>query len=242
MFERTVNYDAVYVPFEVDDDAAFALAFDWLLSRPGGPLVVFHAKKMVTNNRQLESLIQRHRLPVVAPPRVLEGGWTGGAVLAPWASGKVLAAIDDQLGSRANGVCVIGGALGEHEAWVRGHRARDLSQRGAEPARAVLDPVVEVAMLHATTAVNHNNALLQDDDKAYVIRTLQLLDEAGLDCETDTLCAWATEHGWTATEVERLREYAAGVRARRRFVLRSSWGPSNDALSHWRREAAERLG
>jgi hypothetical protein len=60
-------YRAFYVPDTVDPDEAVRLGLAWLLRQAGEPLVLFHAKLMVSNNRTLERAIRARRIRFEAP-------------------------------------------------------------------------------------------------------------------------------------------------------------------------------
>lgn len=242
VFEGESRYRAFYLPgpHELPTDEAVASGLKWLLDEPGSPLIVLSAKKVARNNRLLASAISRFGIPVVAPPHLWEASWTGGSILAPWASERALAGVDDDLSDRVNAVCVIGWGEGQHTTWILGHGARDLRYPDQAPANPLLDPVVEVAMGHATRAINHNNALVQAEDKAYVVLTLQELVRAGYHYDVEMLCAWAMAHGWTGQEVANLRDYANRVLEARTFRLHSRFGPQRGASAHWVEEAVGR--
>lgn len=240
MFDKTPGYRAWFLPGppELDDDEALRLALAWLVEQPGTPLLALHAKKMTANNLHLQAA-ERSGITVVAPPRMWVPGWKGGAVLAPWASRRVLDGIDDDLGAAVAAVCVIQGSATDHTEWRAARQARDLRQPAAAPAAGPdLDPVVVAAMTEAGQTINHNNALVQTEDKAYVVITLQRLVEAGHAYDVSDLCAWAAGNGFTAIEVKNLRDIAQRVLDGRRFQLRSSYGPGPDAVTRWRDEAA----
>lgn len=241
MFERETRYEAFFLPgpHELATDQAVALGLGWLAGQPGSPLVALSAKKVASNNRLLQGAVASGRLPVVAPPRMFVPGWRGGAVLAPWASQRVLDGIDDDLGTGVTAVCVIEWSPGGHDEWRSARGARDLRDpAGAPAAGPALDPVVVAAMNDASRAVNHNNALVQTEDKAYVVITLQRLVAAGHRYDVAALCSWAAANGFTAVEVKNLRDYATRVLDGRRFQLRSTYGPGPGSVERWRAAAS----
>lgn len=242
MFEREISYEAFYLPgpHALPTDQALALGLKWLLAEAGSPLIVLSAKKVVRNNPLLESAVAQYRLPVVAPPYLWDANWSGGSILAPWASERALTGIADQLANRVNAVCVIGWVEGGHDTWITGTGARDLRHPDQPKPEATLDPVVEIAMEHASASINHNNALVQAEDKACVVLTLQELVRAGFRYDVESLCAWAMAHGWTGTEVSNLRDYATRVLDGRSFRLGSTYGPQRGASAHWIREVEAR--
>ena len=238
MFEKPLSYDAFYLPGDMDFDQALRLGFAWLLEQTGKPLVVLSAKKMVNNNNILADLVRRHRVEVVAPPRVFQGHWRGGPVLAPLVNERALLAVDEDLGDRVTAVCVIEWLPGDHATWIAGHDARDLRTPNAEQeATATLHPVVVAAMTEAGRSINHNNALVTASEKAMVVLTLQVLVKGGYTFDVNELIAWATRNGWYAKEIPKLREYAKGVLEGRKFQLREPWGPAAVDLKRWQAEA-----
>lgn len=241
MFESKPTYAAYYLPgpHALPTEEALTLGLRWLLDEPGTPLVVLSAKGNLRNNQLLAQTVQRHRIQVAAPPRIWEARWPGGSILAPWASERALLAVDEEL-RNVQSVCVIGWSEDHHDTWIAGHGARDLRDPQAAPTQPALDPVVVVAMEHASRAINHNNALVQDEDKAYVVRTLQELVRAGYRYEVEQLVAWAIADGWYPAEIPKLRDYATRVREGRAFRLRDSYGPQRGASREWAREAAAR--
>lgn len=240
MFERTVDYKAFFLPGPsgMPTDEALLLGLRWLLGQPGEPLIVLARKGNVTNNRLLAETVRKYDIRYTAPPRVSEPQWTGGSILVPWAGEKALLDIDEFLADRSAAVCVIGWAEGSHDSWIAGHGARDLRDPQRQLAVPEIDPVVAVAMTHAGSAINHNNALVTDAEKSMVVRTLQVLTRGGYVYDVDQLAAWAISQGWYPAEIPRLRDYATKVLEGRSFRLRDTWGPSKGALEQWKAEAA----
>lgn len=235
-------YEAFFVDPDVDAGEAVALALRWLVQRPGEPLVLFHAKNMVDNNRLLGAAIRQYGIRYEAPRTVWGGSWSGGAILAPWASDKVLRCIDDELAFKTNAVCVIGWRPDDpnHAAWTASRRATDLKSGatlGKQPAEIISDPVVRIALDEAEGFVNHNNALVQEEDKAYLVRTLQELVRSGHRLDLDEIAAYAMATGWTGEEVKRIREYGQRVLENRTFRFRSSIGPQRGTCRRWEEEA-----
>ena len=228
------SYEAFYLPgpADLDTNEAVKVGLAWLRRQPGQPLILLHAKRMVGNNRTLAEAVHRYRIPVEAPRTVWDHPWSGGSILAPWASDRVLRCIDDDLRDRAMAVCVIGTLPGRHDLWIAAHRAADL--RGGPAREAVVsDPVVRVALDQASRTINHNNGLVQAEDKAYVVLTLQELLRGGHPFDLDEIVAYAMALGWTGDEVTRLREYGQRVLAGRRFRLQSEYGPRVGACKDW---------
>jgi len=239
------GYSAFFVSPEIDADEAIALGVKWLLEQPGEPLILLHAKKMIDNNRRLRRLADQHRIRYEAPQTIWRSGhWSGGGVLAPWASADVIRCIDDDLGYQAISVCIIGWRNDDpnHAAWSAARNAVDLSsgRRLGKTAEALIDdPVVRVALDHAERFVNHNNALVQAEDKAYLVRTLQELVRSGHRFDLDQLASYAMATGWSGEEIKRIREYGHRVLHGGTFRLASTIGPKPGDYKHWESEAAD---
>lgn len=229
----------------MNPDEAVTVGLRWLRSQPGEPVILFAAKKMVSNNRMIESAARQYQIPVEAPNTVWKSGfagdWEGGAVLAPWASSKVVDCIDEDLTRLARAVCIIGWVAGEHDNWIAARGAVD-PRGGGAPVRSkndlINDPVVRIAIDDAEGFVNHNNALVGTADKAYFVRTLQELVRGGHRFDLDEVTAYAMATGWTPAEIKRIREYGQRVLDGRRFNLRIIVGPQAGACARWEAEAA----
>ena len=118
------------------------------------------------------------------------------------------------------------------------HGATDLTTTGSPAAGSgtSLPPVVLVAMDHLNHLVNHANGLAGQHDKALAIGTLTALVRHGHRFNVDDLCAWALANGFTASEVERLRDYSTKVLAGHRFQI-TGFGPlRRDIVEIWEAE------
>jgi hypothetical protein len=153
----------------------------------------------------------------------------------------VVSYIDDWLARKTEGVCTIGWIPGAHDRWIAARGAVDLRDGrplGRPVEQIISDPVVRVAIDEAERFVNHNNALVQYEDKAYLIRTLQELVRGGHRFDLDEVAAYAMATGWTAAEVARIREYGSRVLEGRSFRLRDRSGPSRGACKRWEADVA----
>jgi hypothetical protein len=238
------NYGAFFIPADVDPDRAITLGINWLVKQPGEPLILLHAKTMIDNSRLLGRAAREYRIRYDTP-RTIRGGrhWSGGAILAPWASADVISCIDDDLAYGVRAVCIIGWRPDDpnHAAWTGARKAFDLSNGealGTPLDEIISDPVVRVALGHAERFVNHNNALVQAEDKAYLVRTLQELVRCGHRFDLDKLATYAMATGWTGEEVKRIYEYGRRILEGRSFRLASTVGPKAGDCKHWEAEVA----
>jgi len=128
-----------------------------------------------------------------------------------------------------------------HLAWVATRNAPDLvsgKTLGKSHGEIVRDPVIRIALDHAGRFVNHNNALVQAEDKAYLARTLKKLAHGGHAFDVDEVCAYAAT-GWTGRETERIKEYGRRVLEGRTFRLESGIGPVTGECKRWDAEATD---
>jgi hypothetical protein len=232
--------EVVYVPGGDDIDQAVRLGAAWLREHAGDKLVLVPQKQVYRNNALLPELTAG--VKVAKPQTVWQVGWRGGPVLAPWPTGEVLSEISDHLSGRITAVCLL--EWGEDEylrAWVRAQKGTNLLTGHAAPGEEeLLSPVVTAAMEDLSLLVNHANGLVQQDDKKYAIQTLQRLVSVGYTFDVDNLVAWALAHGFTGSEVRRLRDYAAKVLQGHRF---RNTGPPvlvDNIVEIWEQEARQR--
>jgi len=88
--------------------------------------------------------------------------------------------------------------------------------------------------------VNHANGLASSFDKGITVATLQALVRGGNRFDVDDLCAWDLENGFTAREVDRLRDYATKALAGHRFRGSGHGRLRADILQMWEVEARNR--
>jgi hypothetical protein len=232
--------EVVYVPGGGDVDQAVRLGAAWLREHTGDRLVLVPQKQVYRNNALLPELTAGAK--VAKPQTVWQVGWRGGPVLAPWPTGEVLSEISDHLSKRITAVCLL--EWGEDEylrAWVRAQNGTNLLTGDAAPGEEeLLSPVVTAAMEDMSRIVNHANGLVQQFDKEYAIQTLQRLVRAGYTFDVDNLVAWALAHGFTGSEVTRLRDYATKVLRGHRFRLTGRPMLVDNVVELWEQEARQR--
>jgi hypothetical protein len=212
------------------------------VDQPGDRLILLHAKKMIDNNRLLGRAARECGLQYEAPNTVWRSGWRGGPILAPWASEAVIRSIEDDLAHQAAAVCIVGWRKDDrnHQGWAAARDATNLEtgdRLGKSPEQIGIDPVVRIALDAAERFVNHNNQLVQYDDKAYLVRTLQELVHGRHRLDLDAIGAYALATGWSAEEVKRIREYGQRILDGRSFRLQSPVGPKAGACRSWEEEA-----
>ncbi|QSR32337.1 hypothetical protein CFI00_17965 [Nocardioides sp. S5] len=243
MFESTATYPAAYVSDNVEPAEALRLALAWVADQSGvKPLILMHAKKMKGNDPQVAKIIDRHGLSVESPNSSAAGQHSA-PVIAIWPSDAVIEHIDSRHRRTPAAVCLIKSSRpGAQDGWIAAHQAVDLVSGGAAERPTLADPVVEHAMRQAGNDINHNNMLVTQDDKAYVVRTLQELDRSGHTFDVEPLCSWALANGWPGDEVAELRKIAIRVKAGSKFVLRDTWGPKAGAARQWEAEVHNGAG
>ena len=246
MYEQTPELDLYYVPSPdqgIGPDDAVRLGAEWLDAQPGTPLVLLAAKSSYDNNRLLPKLTAGAQVESV---RTVSIGGQPGPVLMPWPSDETLVLVSGDLAHRISSVCVIGSRQTPFlEQWLSAHHAQWLVDPGCSTgpgsADLHLDPVVQAALRDVSEVVNHNNGLVQQEDKAYAIRTLQLLHGAGYMLSASAVCAWASANGFSGSEVTQLGKYIKRINEGHGFRLRDTMGPSADALDRWRESAFGQL-
>jgi hypothetical protein len=87
--------------------------------------------------------------------------------------------------------------------------------------------------------VNHANGLVSSFDKGIAIGMLQALLRGGHRFDVDDLCAWALANGFTASEVDRLRDYASKALAGHRFRNSGHGRLHANIVQMWEAEARD---
>jgi hypothetical protein len=235
------SLDVVFVPWGGGDVTRHVvLGAQWLRRQPGRKAVFVPGKRNYQSNDALPRLTAG---AVVLTPRTLHRAqWSGGPMLACWPTEQMLGAISDRLGARVTSVCVLEwGDAPFQRAWISAHGGIDLTTgQRASNGGVHLPPVVLVAMEHLNSTVNHANGLVGSFDKGLAVDTLQALVRGGHRFDVDDLCAWALANGFTASEVDHLRDYATKALAGHRFRS-SGQGPLRvGILQMWEAEARDR--
>lgn len=163
-------------------------------------------------------------------------------MLACWPTTQMLGTISDRLDGRVTTVCVLEwGDAPYQRAWINAHNGVDLTTgRPASDGGVHLPPVVFAAMKDLTSMVNHANGLVSSFDKGLAVDTLQALVRGGHRVDVDDLCAWALANGFTAGEVDRLRDYATKALAGHRFRSAGHGRLHADILHVWEAQARNR--
>jgi hypothetical protein len=134
------NYEALWIPDDVDPDEAIILGLKWLLEQDGEPLVLLNAKIALRNNGRLEAAVHHYGIRHEAPVTIRNAHWSGGAILAPWARDDVLRCIDDWLAFKTTAVCVGGWMPDDLQEIDAG--ADHITPQGArysDPAQGMID-------------------------------------------------------------------------------------------------------
>jgi len=238
MFQRVVEYEAVYLAkfpcFEGDLGQALA----WAMERAGqlgsGITVVAPTRDRFRDGvlAELPAWIGRET------PRTLGqiGHRAQPVLVACWPSAKDLDMLDGLPGLKA--LVVVPWNEGEIGTWRDARHAVDLlGHRPPTPEPTISDPVVEIAMTDVTTRVNLSTGLSHPDDRSAAIQALQILKRNGHHFQPDEIRAWAMANGWKADHARQLGEYAAGVLAGKAYRTgRQQW--VSHIINRWRKEAA----
>jgi len=83
---------------------------------------------------------------------------------------------------------------------------RDGKPLGRSTNEIIGDAVVRITLDHAEHFVNHNNSLVQAEDRAYLVLTLQELVRGGHRFDLNEVATYAMATGSTGAEVARIRE------------------------------------
>src|SRR5712691_7882363 len=204
MFEHSHDYEAFYVDTEHGslDEVRDGVRWlhDWSGSSEG--LVVTPTEEQLGSDAVVASLpgLKLGTLTQLGGRQVrpatwrrFPDGWREGPVLALWPDKKFLGRLHGFPGVKA--LCVVPGNRKYVEPWILATTAVDI-RSGNPAAPSTLDPVVEQAMLSLTNSVNHNNMLVQSEDKAAAINTLRVLREGRYQLDPGGLEAWAIAHDW----------------------------------------------
>ncbi len=235
------SLDLVFVPWDDGDVTRHVvLGAQWLRRQSGRKAVFVPGKRNYQYNAALPRLTAG---AVVLTPRTLHRAqWSGGPLLACWPTEQMLGTISDRLGGRVTSVCVLEwGDAPFQRAWITAHGGIDLTTgQRASNGGVHLPPVVLVAMEHLSSMVNHANGLVSSFDKGIAVDTLQALVRRGHRFDVDDLCAWALANGFTASEVDRLRDYATKALAGHRFRGSGHGRLRADILQMWEAETRDR--
>jgi hypothetical protein len=235
------DLDLVFVPWNDGDVTRHVvLGAQWLRRQPGRRAVFVPGKRNYEYNEALPRLTAG--AVVLTPLTLHRAQWSGGPVLACWPTEQMLGTISDRLGGRATSVCVLEwGDAPFQRAWITAHGGIDLTTgQRASNVGVHLPPVVLVAMENLTSMVNHANGLASSFDKGIAVDTLQALVRGGHRFDVDDLCAWALANGFTASEVDRLRDYATKALAGHRFRNSGHGRLRADILQTWEAGARDR--
>lgn len=237
MQEDLSSRNLVFVPWgsgRVDQHVMLGAA--WLRRQPGRPAVFVYAKQNFKRNGTLPRVLPG--VDVITERTQHGSSWRGGPILVCWPTEKMLARLSDYLSRHVTSACVLEwGDAPFQRAWLTANNAIDLisGQRLASGA-ITLTPVVLTAMTSLNQMVNHANGLAGHYDKALAIQTMTELVRHGYRYNVNELCAWALANGFTASEVEALRDIATKALAGHRF-RRTTQALRSDIISIWRAEA-----
>jgi|SRR5690606_13862025 len=244
MFVDRPTYPVFYVPWgDGQISRHVLLGAKWLAEQPGPKAVFTPGKRNYENNA---TLVKYTRGAAVLTPRTvstIRTSWHGGPLLACWPTEQMFKALSDGwLASAVTTVCVLEWGDDRYQRdWIRARGGVDVTTgKPDQQGTHTLPPVVQVAMEDLTRMVNHANGLVGYFDKRLAISTLQHLVRAGHRYDVGDLCGWALANGFTAGEVERLRDYAGKALSGHRFRLDGSAPLRADIVDVWKEEARKR--
>lgn len=237
--QRQQSPELVFVPWgtgHVDQHVVRGAA--WLRRQPGRPAVFVPTKQNYERNGTLPRVLPG--VDIVTERAQRGSYWRGGPMLVCWPTEKMLGTLSDDLGRRVTAACILEwGDAPYQRAWLSANNAVDLTTgQRLSGDTAALPPVVLVAMNHLNRLVNHANGLAGSFDRAVAVQTMTALVRHGHRYDVNLVCAWASANGFTASEVERLRDIATKALTGHRF--RAANGPlRTDITSTWEAEARE---
>ena len=243
MLREKTQLDLVFVPWGTGDvDQHVVRGTAWLRRQAGRPAVFVPAKGNYERNGTLPRLLPG--IQVLTERNRHREHWSGGPLLVCWPTEKMLGLLSDGLAGRLTAACVLEwGEAPYQRAWLTARGAVDLTTgRPAAGTGLALPPVVHAAMRQLNQRVNHANGLGGQYDRGLAIATLTTLVRHGHRFDIDDLCAWALANGFTASEVERLRDFGAKALRGHRFQVTGSGLLPPDIVAVWQAEAHDIRG
>lgn len=238
-----LSYRAAFVPGDSNPEERYRLAVGWLadqeVTEPDERLIVAGSNAVLHRARVAAEGAEAIRFET---QRTVHSGawWPGGPLLLLTPSDRVFREwIDD---SRLTAVCVLQGTGLEIEAWTRASRAVNLADPSVPVPEPVLDPVAAEAMLMLTRpSLVNTTSLGLDEDKAWIVQVLEELLKAKIAFHPTGLEAWALANEWSPQAARKLAEFASGVLAGHRFVLREKPPAMNNwTVLYWTERAKRR--
>lgn len=238
MFERQIDFPVFYVPEETsypDDQRA---GVEWLSAQDSSRCILVATRGSIRTGTELGRKAGGFSVYTLGQL----GGFPGGAVLVPFPTDAIVGALIEELRRKVTALCMVEGSNDFCRMWLADMRATDVMTGNLHPPAEAIHPVTVCAMAEMSKAVNHNNALLQAEDKSYAVLTLQELNRGDYLPQPARLAAWAAANGFTLAEVKNLCEYATKVLAGRNFRLQESWGPQEGDRVRWEEAVREQEG
>jgi hypothetical protein len=206
----------------------------WLDTRQGSPtpLAVFNAMGSAHNNPWMAEAAREYRVVSwrtryqVMPDRA--------AVLLFFPDAEVLGWYEEAPSVPA--LFVVESPTRTLDAWRMAYGPTDLTTGGRLDDAPAIVPLVAVALGELNSWVNTNH-LVNQEDVAAAVRTLEVLRDGGYPVNPASAEAWALTEDWSPFAAARLRELAEKVRTGHRFRLKDSSGPRRSDLERWRETA-----
>lgn len=222
------------IPTFVCPDGALDEAIGWLRSevRPGERALVLPPLKDTSHLHSRGDEMRRlSRWADIESERTLpKARWVGGPLLALWPSEPTLAKVERD--SRVRALCVVEWLPGDCDQWLRERSVTSVLR--PIPVSTLGDHAVTFAMMMLTDAYMVSG----DIDRAFTVRALECLRDAGCSIDETALFSWAVMNGWSERASVSLREYAIGIPKSRYYSIPGKAIPPSSArelVARWRR-------
>jgi hypothetical protein len=218
VYRKQSPLDVVFVPWGTGNiDQHVRIGAAWLREQPGRPAVFVPLKQNYDHNGTLPQVLPH--VDVITERAQRGRSWRGGPMLVCWPTEKMLGMLSESLRAQVTAACVLEWGDAKYQrAWLAANNAVDLTTGKRLSGNDVaLAPVVLAAMNNLNLMVNHANGLGSSYDKGLAIQTMTALVRHGHRYDVNDVCAWALANGFTASEVETLRDIATKALSGHRF-------------------------
>lgn len=242
MFDHSREFPRAYTVPGIPHNAASELGVTWALEQAValGSSVSLYApgkqnlQRVAHDHPAVHALIQRG----VRVTTWRNSGPGSGVIVALWPDEKHLLEADESSSTRA--LVAVTWSPQQTLEWAQAKGADPLG--GPRPdidLTKPLDPVVAEAVDGLGILIGQHKTADQRY-RAAIAKGLTILSDAGYDVDPSALHTHAIEHGWRASNAEKLREVATRINEGRIVQGMKSAPLSDDVLVHWRERAAKR--